>query len=365
MLRTLTAVAVAALVLLTSVGGAVAGSGTSRTLTLSGRMEYVTTQSVPHYEVAGYIVLYRDTAQLKALSNQEVVVVGTEVDGPTIFMQKVIEVQSIRSAASAPSTPSQDDQQVTIPVLPQPAPAPAPGPGDEVTVPVLPGSGHVISVPAQPAPFFGTSFYVLFGRLDLQGDRYVLVQETPIGRTEAWVRSTALKLTDMVGQQVGLIAARETLPDGQVRYQIQAAVVLTGDMAQSIQDGTSILFTAPHGEITVKLRGRIVHMDQAPVLGNGRTLIGLRTVAEALGASVTWDPATRTATVQMGDRQVIVRVGSNLITIRQPGQDDVTVFSDVTPIIAGGRTMVPLRAISESLGLQVDWSGADQTVTIQ
>lgn len=43
--------------------------------------------------------------------------------------------------------------------------------------------------------------------------------------------------------------------------------------------------------------------------------------------------------------------------------DDVKVEFDVQPQLIGGRTMVPLRAIFESLGATVEWNGDTQTIT--
>lgn len=43
--------------------------------------------------------------------------------------------------------------------------------------------------------------------------------------------------------------------------------------------------------------------------------------------------------------------------------DGVAITSDVQPEMKNGRTMVPLRVISENLGAVVDWSGSEVTIT--
>ena len=43
---------------------------------------------------------------------------------------------------------------------------------------------------------------------------------------------------------------------------------------------------------------------------------------------------------------------------------DHFVISDVNPYIENGRTLVPLRFVSNSLGQDVKWNGKDRTVTV-
>lgn len=50
---------------------------------------------------------------------------------------------------------------------------------------------------------------------------------------------------------------------------------------------------------------------------------------------------------------------------RQNMVNGKTKIGDAAPMILGGRTMVPIRFISETLGAQVDWNSAARTVTIQ
>jgi len=112
--------------------------------------------------------------------------------------------------------------------------------------------------------------------------------------------------------------------------------------------------------ISVTINGRALVMDTHPVVRDGRTLVPLRAIFEALGASVGWDAGTKTITGIRNEITVVLqidnpiaRVNSNAITL------------DVPPAVIGGRTLVPTRFIAESLGARVNWDGRTKTVSVE
>lgn len=112
-------------------------------------------------------------------------------------------------------------------------------------------------------------------------------------------------------------------------------------------------------EIRVSVDGRWLTFDVPPRIVNGRTLVPLRAIFEALGAAVSWDGATRTVRATLGARVVELAIGGS--TARVGAQ---TVSLDVPAQIVDGRTLVPLRFVSEALGAQVAWDGVARTVTV-
>lgn len=112
-------------------------------------------------------------------------------------------------------------------------------------------------------------------------------------------------------------------------------------------------------EIMVSVNRSLLTFDQPPVIVNDRTLVPLRAIFEALGAVVDWEPTTRTVTARRGDINISLVVDTNII--KKNGAD---IEIDVPAQIVGDRTMVPVRAISESLGASVDWDPATRTVLI-
>ncbi|MCL2224406.1 MAG: copper amine oxidase N-terminal domain-containing protein [Defluviitaleaceae bacterium] len=94
-------------------------------------------------------------------------------------------------------------------------------------------------------------------------------------------------------------------------------------------------------------------MDVAPVIEGGRTLLPVRFMAYALGATVGWNDATREVSLTLADGQSLTFA----IGTAAPGMD-------VPAQIIDGRTMVPLRFISEFFGAQVDWNDATRTIEV-
>ena len=122
----------------------------------------------------------------------------------------------------------------------------------------------------------------------------------------------------------------------------------------------NIGFTAfADGDITVKLNGQALAFDVPPQVINGRTMVPMRAIFEALGASVAWDEATQTVTSVRDETTVKLTIGVPGITV-----NDVAKELDIAPCITDGRTLVPVRAVSEAFQLHVSWNGATQTVAI-
>jgi hypothetical protein len=111
--------------------------------------------------------------------------------------------------------------------------------------------------------------------------------------------------------------------------------------------------------IQVELNGTPLTFSVQPVMMNGRTMVPLRGVFEALGAQVNWDDATSTVTAYKGFTEVRLVIGDPRATVN--GQ---TVLLDAPAMILNGSTMVPLRFISEALGANVKWFEDTQTVSI-
>lgn len=110
---------------------------------------------------------------------------------------------------------------------------------------------------------------------------------------------------------------------------------------------------------TVILDGRQLSFDVPPAIDNGRTLVPLRSIFEAMGATVTWDQTTYSATAVKGDTTVILRIGSTTPTIN--GQMKQL---DVPAKIVNGRTLAPLRFVGEAFGGSVQWDGANQIISM-
>lgn len=101
-------------------------------------------------------------------------------------------------------------------------------------------------------------------------------------------------------------------------------------------------------------------MDVAPFVSNGRAMLPVRYVSEALNSQVVWDDATRTATIFKGDRVVQFVLDQNYYTV-----NGVKVFMDTKPVVKNGRALLPIRYVADALGVVLEWNDADKTITVQ
>ncbi len=111
--------------------------------------------------------------------------------------------------------------------------------------------------------------------------------------------------------------------------------------------------------ITVFLDNEKISFPQNPIIDNGRTLVPLRKIFEALDANVEWDGETSTVTATKGDTIIVLVIGNNVAQ-----KNGVNVNIDVPAKIVNGSTMVPVRFISDCFGVDVDWDGALQKVIL-
>ena len=113
-------------------------------------------------------------------------------------------------------------------------------------------------------------------------------------------------------------------------------------------------------DIQVVVNGdAVTFSDQTPVIVDGRTLVPIRDVFEAMGFDIDWNSETRVVTLERADDVVLITIDSDTFTA-----NDESFELDVPAQIIGGRTMLPLRAVLESVGYELDWDGETQTVII-
>ena len=113
------------------------------------------------------------------------------------------------------------------------------------------------------------------------------------------------------------------------------------------------------GAVRVFVDGEQVLFDQPPVVQGRRVLVPVRGVFEKMGATVEWHPSTRTVLAARDNTLVELKIGSRIARV-----NDRPVTLDVPATILRGRTLVPLRFISESLGASVDYRADSRTVVI-
>ncbi len=123
------------------------------------------------------------------------------------------------------------------------------------------------------------------------------------------------------------------------------------------QHPVSLKLTVGQKQMTVN--NTLLEMDVTPVIVSGRTLVPVRFISQALNGIVLWEGKTNNATVIQGDNWIDLWLGDQLMVVN--GQ---AVPLDVAPELINNRTMLPLRALAETLGLTVQWHPKTQGITL-
>ncbi|HHU70208.1 MAG TPA: AMIN domain-containing protein [Thermoanaerobacterales bacterium] len=123
----------------------------------------------------------------------------------------------------------------------------------------------------------------------------------------------------------------------------------------------TISFTEPvfAKEVNLIINGQEVKPDVPPTILNGRTLVPIRIISETLGAQVDWDSTTKTVNISYYNDKIVLKIDDKNAYI-----NDTIVELDVTAKTIKGRTMVPIRFISEALGAEVGWVQETSTVIV-
>jgi hypothetical protein len=115
------------------------------------------------------------------------------------------------------------------------------------------------------------------------------------------------------------------------------------------------------GSDTALLNGGEVPMGVTPMLLDGTVMVPVRFLSELLGATVEWSPAFQLVTLRLRERSAQLQIGSSITLI----DGRVGPMLQQAPLVVTGRTMVPLRFISEVFGASVSWEPTTRTVTIE
>ena len=112
-------------------------------------------------------------------------------------------------------------------------------------------------------------------------------------------------------------------------------------------------------KVNVFLDGKQIIFEVPPVVVQGRTLVAMREIFELLEADINWDHASQTATAKRNNQEVVIVRDSNTAFV-----DGKAVTLDVAARTVNSRMMVPLRFVSETLGMEVQWTEKEQRIDL-
>jgi hypothetical protein len=131
----------------------------------------------------------------------------------------------------------------------------------------------------------------------------------------------------------------------------------------SAQSGSTVM-VLQIGSKTMMVNGRATLLDAPPIILEGRTLLPIRAVIEALGGTVAWDAATQQVTLTLQSTTVVLWIGQQAAHVNGELRAIDPNNSLVVPRIISSRTMLPIRFVAESLGCTVEWSASTGAVTV-
>lgn len=104
---------------------------------------------------------------------------------------------------------------------------------------------------------------------------------------------------------------------------------------------------------------KVSFTDQSPVIIDDRTMVPIRAVFEAAGASVDWNSDTKTATLKRNDYTVIMQLYEPYFY-----KNGEPIALDVPSQLVNDRIVIPVRAIAEAMDFGVTWDSAHRNVLI-
>lgn len=113
--------------------------------------------------------------------------------------------------------------------------------------------------------------------------------------------------------------------------------------------------------ISVLLDGEMLRFDSNPVIIEGRTLVPIRTIAEAFNCDVEWDAENLCVKVKSDKITMEIKIGSDRVT--EYSSESVNTYQlDVPATVINDRTYLPLRKTADIFGVGVSWDDKTHSV---
>lgn len=144
---------------------------------------------------------------------------------------------------------------------------------------------------------------------------------------------------------------------------IMCLLVTTGCTAENVSAKEDLTIVMQINNPIMTVNGAEKEIDPgrgtAPTLVNGRTLVPVRAVVEAMGGTVGWEEATRTAVLTQEENEIRLTLDSTTAYFNNKAYT-----LDVAPTTINDRTMLPIRFVAEHFAFDVDWNETEQRITI-
>lgn len=160
-------------------------------------------------------------------------------------------------------------------------------------------------------------------------------------KTIAYASTMAIATATFLGQTPNVWMSRVS--------EVPILSVFSPEVVQAAERNVSIILNGNH----------LVFSNAQPQLVNGSVLVPTRGVFENMGFQAQWDNTTKTSTLKKEGMTIVSQLGASYFTVNGNQKS-----LDVPVQIIDGTLMLPLRAISEATGAQVDWDANTFTASI-
>ncbi|MDI6861715.1 MAG: stalk domain-containing protein [Caldisericia bacterium] len=187
------------------------------------------------------------------------------------------------------------------------------------------------------------------------------------GKTEPGITVKVKDISTQSDQQTGEFKISYSLEDGLNKIEVKAIDRAGNETVKvlTIKYKSRTIIRLQIGNLMAVLNDKTIILELAPFIENGRTLVPLRFIAESFGANVAWDAKEQKITITLENKTVVLWIGKKEALVNNERYYlEVPPKVIEIPEIGGGRTVVPLRFVSEALGAKVDWDPDLQIITI-
>jgi len=149
----------------------------------------------------------------------------------------------------------------------------------------------------------------------------------------------------------------------------EEASIVDSDTKQKIKEKVKEKRKNNDDSVPVFIKDKEVKFDVPPVIKQGRTLIPVRAITNALGADVEWDAETKTVTVSKAVYDPTSGVSTTVVTLKL--DSDIILINgkeakiDVPAQMLSNRTMVPIRFIAQALNQEVEYDAETGAIIVE
>ena len=181
------------------------------------------------------------------------------------------------------------------------------------------------------------------------------------GLTEPGAKVTVNGISINVNEAGSFLYGLQTLSEGLNTIDVVATDAAGNSTKRnvSVKYSKSVTMILQVGNGFALINGQTYTLEAAPVITSSRTMVPLRFIGEAFGAEFSYEATTKTIDITFGSDKIRMQIGKKVANVN--GKE---VVLDVAPFIVNGRTLVPIRFISETFGAEVIWESTTKTVTI-